>query len=420
MKDSLTILSLFVMEAKKNEKDTAYLQSIRYLLKQNGSSINYIVGADDPSATLEKQWLQNANLTGIPHAFLIDKTGHIAWIGSPNSTELEKAIAMVEQPEYTIEIAKQKDHESKLAESPLINIYQPMFVNNNGGSGDQFLFRSTLTEFRGERGAQLQYILSPGYRKLPAGEPRNGAMVQQIGISIDKLYYMAYADTFGQLVNSRLVGSNVYPDTIANPISRDRYGNFWYKAILEVSDTTPFQWSPEAITNRYNYSLVVADNNVSALYLQKALRRDLDTYFGYKVNVEERMMPYWKLVATAGAKEKLRVKNSGSGKFAVKRIGDSLVQYHNAVMKDILLQYLIYPFSYSTMAYGYRPIEEAPFIDETGIDGPIDYEIYVSEFESIYRKKNWNTVINFLHRWGLDLQKGERLTKVVVIHDSQP
>lgn len=411
-KDALTIISLFVMEAKKNENDSSYLKTVKYFLSKYNASINYLVGVDNPSSSLVKGWLQG--LSGIPWAFLIDKTGHIAWIGSPNSRDLAGAIDMVQKPGYTLEHAIKRDKEAKAKESPLIDIYKPMFVNSNGGNNDQFLFRSILTEYRGERAPQLQFISSPYFAKVQI-DLNHPAMVQQVGASIDKLYYMAYADTMGQMVFSRTVENDEYPDTIARPYARDRYGNFWYKALLQVSDTTPFQWDYGMITNRYNYSLAIANNGVSAGALQRALRRDLDTYFGYKVSVEERMMPYWKLVATPQAREKLKPKKGG-GKYFGERLGDSLFQYHNAIMKDILLQYLIYPFSYSNMSYGSKPMEEGPFIDETGIEGPIDYDMSILENAAI-RNHDFKAVIDFIHRLGLDLQKGERLTKVVVIND---
>jgi hypothetical protein len=76
----------------------------------------------------------------------------------------------------------------------------------------------------------------------------------------------------------------------------------------------------------------------------------------------------------------------------------------------------LYPFSYSYFSYGVKPIEEAPFIDETGIKDFIDYDITQKEVDWL-QQKNWEGALKFLHRHGLDLQKGERLTKVIVIRD---
>jgi thiol-disulfide isomerase/thioredoxin len=418
MKDSLTVISIFTMEFKKDKKDTSYLKTVRNYLANIGSPINYRVGVDDPDGTLEHDWLQAANLVGIPYAFLIDKTGRIAWIGLPltNTNELESAIAMVQQKNYTTEQAIQRDKQTRAIAPPNIDILKPMYINDNGGKGDHFLFRSILTDFRGEKAPYVDYVFSPYYSKFTPMDLPSPALVQQIGVSIDKLYYLAYADTIGQMIYSRRFEDNEYPDTSIFFHARNRYGNFWYKAIVEVSDTTPFKIDFRSITNRYNYSLIVADERSTAAYLQKAMRRDLDTYFGYRVSVEERMMPYWKVVASPIAKKKLKAAEA-NGKFYAVRHGDSLVQYHNAQMLDIMIR-LIYPFSYTNMSYGEKPMEEAPFIDETGLDGPIDYDIYLQrEAKPINERKDWNAALAFLHRLGLDLQRGERLTKVVVIRD---
>lgn len=61
-------------------------------VKQQGEKMTYRVAVDklstpdDPSSgAMAQTWMKAAGLNGIPAAFLVDKTGHIAWIGHPAS-----------------------------------------------------------------------------------------------------------------------------------------------------------------------------------------------------------------------------------------------------------------------------------------------------------------------------------------------
>jgi hypothetical protein len=65
------------------------------------------------------------------------------------------------------------------------------------------------------------------------------------------------------------------------------------------------------------------------------MRRDLQTYFGYHVTVEVRMMPCWYLKAKPDAALKLKTKTPGQKYSRVVRDED-IVEYRNAIPKDIL------------------------------------------------------------------------------------
>jgi thiol-disulfide isomerase/thioredoxin len=324
--DSLQVISLLVMEAKENSKDTAYLSRVRKFVGQQQDKIQYTVGADDPQRTLEQNWLEAANLTGIPHAFLIDGDGKIAWIGNANSEDLEGAISLIQtKHQYSESLTKNVRDNQPTAPYP-VNLHKPLYIDNNGGTGDHFIFRSILTKFNNEVSGNYDYVFS-GYSTSWSKDlnPVPG-MVQQIGAPLEKLYFLAYGDTIGRMVFGRKIDDHQYPDTIAQPQTRDRYGDFWYRAILEVRDTTPFKFSFKSPLNRYNYSLIVPDEKATAAFLQKAMQRDLQTYFGYQASVEIRMMPYWRLVASPEAKRRLRSSNQ-NGPYTITNSGDTLYHY---------------------------------------------------------------------------------------------
>jgi thiol-disulfide isomerase/thioredoxin len=73
--------------------------------KTGGTTIDmpYHVAADDDNATSEK-WM--AEISGIPHAFLVDKTNTVVWSGHPMSPEMEVALKQVMAGKYDVQTAK--------------------------------------------------------------------------------------------------------------------------------------------------------------------------------------------------------------------------------------------------------------------------------------------------------------------------
>jgi thiol-disulfide isomerase/thioredoxin len=65
-------------------------------VKKMGSKMTYRVTVDDAAGTMAKKWLEAAGQNGIPCAFVVGKSGEIAYIGHPMSLEeslLEKLLA---------------------------------------------------------------------------------------------------------------------------------------------------------------------------------------------------------------------------------------------------------------------------------------------------------------------------------------
>lgn len=68
-------------------------------VKKMGDKMSYRVALDDKSGSKEgkmaKTWMEAAGRNGIPSAFLVDKTGKIAWIGHPmqlKEAQIEKVL----------------------------------------------------------------------------------------------------------------------------------------------------------------------------------------------------------------------------------------------------------------------------------------------------------------------------------------
>jgi hypothetical protein len=80
-KDGLIVIGQNVWE--KRESDA------KKLVKSMGSKMSYRVALDTKSEDMAEKWMKAAGQDGIPAAFLVDRTGKIAWIGHPSRLDGE-------------------------------------------------------------------------------------------------------------------------------------------------------------------------------------------------------------------------------------------------------------------------------------------------------------------------------------------
>lgn len=77
------------------------------------SKMTYNVAYDGDKGEMAKTWMRAAEQDGIPAAFVVDKTQHIAWIGNPLDTKgLENAIESCVNGTFDIKAAEQKAKKS--------------------------------------------------------------------------------------------------------------------------------------------------------------------------------------------------------------------------------------------------------------------------------------------------------------------
>ncbi|NUL81721.1 MAG: redoxin family protein [Armatimonadetes bacterium] len=93
-KGKVEVIGVSIWETR-DPKDTSYYATVTDFVAQMGDKMGYTVGVDGPEGTIAKAWMEAAGQNGIPTAFIIDKTGKIAWIGHPMSMDkpLEQIIA---------------------------------------------------------------------------------------------------------------------------------------------------------------------------------------------------------------------------------------------------------------------------------------------------------------------------------------
>ncbi|GHN02268.1 hypothetical protein WSM22_37570 [Cytophagales bacterium WSM2-2] len=247
---------------------------------------------------------------------------------------------------------------------------KPFLVDGNGGNAGDFLYRSVLTQWT--RDLQVAYN---GYF-IPAGKLGNEVLLR--GAPLKALYQVAYGDTITMVPLFNFKNS---------------YGTYWPRPVLELADTSEFRVDFTSGKNIYCYDLIAPPGKKKKLEMQRMMQRDLQNYFGYKVTVEKRLMPYWKLVASEGAGEKLRAKGKHE-----RLSGDG---HTNVVFKGEPMSSLV------SILWGKNQLAP-PIIDETGISHTIDLslEAYLDDL---------NDVKKSLQKNGLDLVKGQKEMKVIVI-----
>lgn len=304
-------------------------------------------------------------VSSVPHIIVIDKDGIVRAITFKIERENLRNLLDGKNPRFEQKLNTQQEQQQMLP----YDRKKPLLINGNGGSDTTFLFRSVLAKYNGVKMNNPEFVSMKYF----------GNQVQLVGISISDLYYYAYGDTVFSFPDPR--GSS--------------YGKYWNKPLLEVSD--PSEFHSGSSDNRYNYSLIVAPERASTQYLQRIMRNDLQNYFGYNVNVESRMMPCWKLIATEEAKNNLKSPNNHSN--------SQFPQNGGISFRDRPVSFLI------SQIWLYQQFEP-PFIDETGIIGNINVDIDALLTDLTDLRKG-------LRQMGFDLIKGEKEMKVVVISDKK-
>ena len=124
-----------------------------------------------------------------------------------------------------------------------------------------------------------------------------------------------------------------------------------------------------------------------------ALQRDLETCFGYKIEIEIRECPYWRLVAKPRAMEKLKSKGGPPSIGGIQYAG---ITVHN-MPYSIILKWL---------DNNIKEYWENETIDPGNVD--IDLDCIPTQLDDIRRG---------LQKQGLDLIQGQKKMKVMVIKE---
>jgi thiol-disulfide isomerase/thioredoxin len=250
---------------------------------------------------------------------------------------------------------------------------KPLLSNGNGGTDSEFVYRSVIMNWKYNQGIWHDLHLSS----------ENIKEVKGTGFALFYLYKMAYGDT---LITDFPPARD---DTRPN-----KFGEWYLNPILETKDSAMFKPDFTTAKNVYSYDLTVPESKTVS-EMQERMKYDLKSYFGFEVRVEERQLPYWRLVATTAGRKKLATKNTRP-----------MLDYSQSEFTFINqpMSILIYEL--------WSCIPHEVVIDETGSQGNIDIQInaILTDFSDLRKA---------LQAQGLDLVPGEREMKALVFRDPQ-
>lgn len=86
------------IDVKEDKKKTDFLPKVERFVKYSGDRMDYAVAIDASGDVMNKTWLDAAGSNGIPHLFIVDQRGKIAWHGHPN--HVDDVLAAVVNDEY--------------------------------------------------------------------------------------------------------------------------------------------------------------------------------------------------------------------------------------------------------------------------------------------------------------------------------
>lgn len=112
-KDKLAIIGVTAPDMRGNSPS-----AIRKFVKRQGRSMSYHVAIDDRERTTNA-YLVAAQAMGIPHAFLVDKEGRIAWQGSPLDPMIEDVIDRLVKGTYDAKLEAELNKRFQALDWPL-------------------------------------------------------------------------------------------------------------------------------------------------------------------------------------------------------------------------------------------------------------------------------------------------------------
>jgi hypothetical protein len=305
-------------------------------------------------SVLDERW----DIWQMPHIIIVNPEGTVVAITDGRDMTEEKVGIIIEGGEVSFYPAGGFD----------VN-----FDAANISDTSKLLYRSVLSYWTNENqevpgiDAYISYSKRPGFRVT--------------GATLFWLYNLAYfgRDSWSNLDDSLYATTYPYP-------------------MLELQDPGLFKFDFLDKKGIYNYEVVIPASRNDPKVVRRILQNDLQNVFGYKVSVESRIVPVWKLVANKDAAGRLRNRGHAT---EWKGYGDGIGGF----------KFWNYPVSFLlTKVIRYISDGEIPYFDETGITQNIDIEI-----KALLTDRD--EVVGALRKNGLDLVYGKKLMTVLVISD---
>lgn len=305
------------------------------------------------------------NISGCPYIVIIDQKGIVRGLTFKfTEQDLQDFLA---NKEPKLQKAFRADEVTEFVFNP----EKPLLINNNGAPDTEFIFRSVLAPwYPGNRNwrplriqTNIKKFLKPGF--------------QVYGASLDELYLYAY------------FGFNALEFWDVN------YGQYSVKPIFKISDSSKFVSNRATGEHIYSYSLIVPNEKKSTKFIQLMMQRDLKSYFGFDVRIEQRKHPCLNLIINDSSKVNLLCRDTLISESEY--VPHSMLWVKHQTIAELLIQV-------------FGSFQEVPLIDQTGIYQPITL---IEEADMT----DFNDIRKALQKYGLDLVYGEKEMKTLIISD---
>ncbi len=114
--DDVTFIGVNIWDRPQDPKTGEYTESMQDqikrvsgFVKEQGDKMSYTVAIEE-SGKMSEHWMRAAGQGGIPAAFIVDKTGRIAWIGHPMM--MDKPLDQILKGEWDYEAAAEEQARS--------------------------------------------------------------------------------------------------------------------------------------------------------------------------------------------------------------------------------------------------------------------------------------------------------------------
>ena len=239
------------------------------------------------------------------------------------------------------------------------NKLKPFLTGGNGGADTNFLFRSVLCNWDRKMPsfALTRLMFIPGTSSF-----------QVLNVSRDNLYLYAYLGKYSWDMKDSLYGK-AYPNVVVLGDSVNSAGK-----------------------EKYCYSFTMPKGKADLDILRRALRNDLQTYFGFEVFVTTMKAPYWSIRIKPENVNRVQTKGGPSG---------GIFDHAGISLRNIPLKKIVRNLEVSRT-------DEFQYIDDTGLSCNVDIEVAANMTNAPDRR-------DALRKAGFEVVKAEKEMTVVVL-----
>ncbi len=185
---------------------------------------------------------------GVPHTIWVDGKGIIRQITTPFALIPERINLFLEGRDMSLNVDETRidtnyQDQYKGIYDNFFDFKQPLLIGGNGGTDNSFLFRSVLCKW--------DYRCS--FWQHPYFNTRNKTRVQEIGVTLGKLFNLAYGDTV-DFLTPRFTGEEDIPN---------HYSEWASQPLVESKRSYLFESDQDSTKNIYSYSLILPDSTAS-------------------------------------------------------------------------------------------------------------------------------------------------------------